>query len=156
MGVRIKPFDHAWIVLFPAGHEQALLGKLRLRVKNDDLAGRVTLFQQVRDHRYTLIRARRAAIRVRRRHHHESAALPHLQNLVTKKLYLCARSPGMRHAALHFRRVAGDAVILQRNARRQDKLVIGHLATMAEIDNLVGRIHGCRPLMDNIHTAIGG
>ena len=90
MGVRVKPLDHARIVLFPAGHEQALLGELRLRVKNDDLAGRVTLFQQVRDHRYTLIRARRAAIRVRRRHHHESPALLHLQNLVAKKLDLCA------------------------------------------------------------------
>ena len=62
----------------------------------------------------------------------------------------------MRHAALHFWRVAGDAVIFQRNAWRQDKPVIGNLATVAEIDNLVGCIHRCRPLMDNINATIRG
>ena len=50
MCVRVKPFDHARIVLFPAGHEQALFREFRLRIKDDDLAGRVALFQQVRDH----------------------------------------------------------------------------------------------------------
>ena len=44
MGVSIEPFDHTRIVFFPASHKQPLLGKLRLWVKNDDLAGRITLF----------------------------------------------------------------------------------------------------------------
>ena len=103
MSVRVNPFDHARIVFFPAGHEQALFGEFRLRIKDDDLAGRVALFQQVRDHRYTLIRAGWAAIWVWRSHHHEGTALLHVQNLVTKKLYLRARGPCMWHSALHFR-----------------------------------------------------
>ena len=62
----------------------------------------------------------------------------------------------MWHAALHFRRVAGNAVIFQRNAWGKDKLVITNLAAMTKIDNFVGCIHRCCPFMDNIYTAVGG
>ena len=62
----------------------------------------------------------------------------------------------MWHAALHCRRVAGDTVIFQRDAWRQDKPVIADLATMTKIDNFVGCIHRCRPFMDNIYTAVRG
>ena len=64
MGVRIEPFDHAGIALSQPAMNRPCLENFAFGVKNDDLAGRVTCFaEQVRDCiRYTLIRARRAAM----------------------------------------------------------------------------------------------
>ena len=108
------------------------------------------------DHRDALIGPRRAAERVRRRHHHEGTALRHRLDPGLQQLYLRAGFPGVRHGVLGFDGIAGHTVIFDVDAGRQHQLVVAERRTGRQRHRLAGGIDRGRPVMHDVHAIFGG
>ena len=146
------PLDHVSVFGRPALLEQRLLGKIVLRVQQQDLAARLVLLEVVRHHAGPLIGPRRAAIRQVGNHHHEGAAIGHGAQLPVQQLRLLACLPGVRGNPRSRLVITRQRIPAEIDARRQYQPVPLQRAAVGQAHGPGRRIHILGPRMHHVHA----